>query len=1286
MRLPIEKEIQIYDDFDNFNTIRYKLSNLLKERGKPQPIEFISLESDPDVKYTYSIIQAIFATIFDLKKEKTTLKEQYNTILEQFPEVDYNDITFIYKETMDMHRKKNKEYIYDGRNLTTPENILIEINDMFLDLSPQNPLSYIKFEELEQNYESWISNNKIKIEQQQIVYKKIIENQKELNEIEKLEHSEFVLQTISYIFSPKIKDIFKEDSYIPSIEEGIEIFKHSIVNPDIPFIRYVDNEGQSKIWIYNQDSNIQYDLFTKSKIKSNSNYIIFWYYYEPNKKYIECHYYIDKAKIFFEFANIKKLLKSIKKAIQKSFPILILDEGSQIRVQGYFDVENVSIDSLSYYYMLRTDSLHRTYLYMEETTNAWADNPNINVLYKDFKKSLDELDAIASIKIAFDNLSSDDKLSNAILIDEEKVKEKNKLRVYVKKAESENEIKKFLFIFCRLLNKYKTEKEDIEKYLKKTISEVVKTKTEMVKTNIKKNAEKKINNLKERAPQLYGVKARICQNPKQPLIISADEVEDWRNYKSRQVMPFPPLPSDDNGKFEDIKDIKPDDERVDYWFVCPDDEFPYPSLIPQDNKEFPYLPCCGKKDTLTELHRSKDQFNNYYIYYESKEQKIEKPVKSGGYQIMSSKILKAFSNNLTGTIGKNLNLLLSSHDKDSDEIFKRYAIIDGTNSFIHCILTAVKDKNYTKLTKDSDRNDYAKSVRQYIANNINPNLFKQELYDYSNQEILSQIKNDEIDFSPEKFYRGLEEVFNINIFVFNPGTVKNKNIDSDDEETLSIEIPRNKLMHIRYSNEKSNTVIIYRHWGADKDKTQFPHCELIISEKIEETEKNKVTSKYNFTFGSSMTKLLYSTLSKSLPNYLWTIEDKKITTRKNAFSQIDWQKAFSDYPIVGQLIDSYGKMRVISLQIKSNKVMYIFIPPSQPLNVDIIKKIEPIEEKLVISIFGQPSGIAENGLWFPAIDFQYCLYVPTIKSGDSRKITPKIPEEPSINLEKDDIKEKIELINLAKRNIYYLIQIIRWLLYSTYKIKDKIFFDDWWEEFFVTDNKVSDIPTNDYHLTTKLPTINSISEGIEIFSKYWPTFFHKDKKIHLYENLYKKLYNFFKKDNEYIAGLSSHLSIKYLKDLYIKESDFYSEKEQQTDSHIFLNLKQYEIWLNEQQRKNSNQLMIFDKADSSHINNSIPYIYKDTNTGKIFIIQNVQGGEFNKVVNLCVHWQQNLVNLGFKCSAYTGNIEDIPYVIYSISKSSIFIPIKDHSNNDLNYHYIIQYSSDDRYAAMLPIL
>ena len=147
-------------------------------------------------------------------------------------------------------------------------------------------------------------------------------------------------------------------------------------------------------------------------------------------------------------------------------------------------------------------------------------------------------------------------------------------------------------------------------------------------------------------------------------------------------------------------------------------------------------------------------------------------------------------------------------------------------------------------------------------------------------------------------------------------------------------------------------------------------------------------------------------------------------------------------------------------------------------------------------------------------------------------------------------------------------------------------------------------------------------------------------------------------------------------------------EKRKSEAFIFLNLKHLEAWIKQQERKENatgNQLIIFTQADSSQVFNIYPYLYKDPTTEKIFIIQNVQGGELNRVLNVCLNWQKTSTNLGFNAEPLSQDEDDLNYVIYSISSAQTLIQIEDHSKN-LDYFHVIRYMSEGRYGALLSLL
>ena len=95
---------------------------------------------------------------------------------------------------------------------------------------------------------------------------------------------------------------------------------------------------------------------------------------------------------------------------------------------------------------------------------------------------------------------------------------------------------------------------------------------------------------------------RTCECKKQPVIISDEKDEkDWSDrtftYKNEEIK-------------RQIGEFPPKDPI--FKFVCPDDEYPFPSLTknndPENSKKFPYVPCCAKTD---EINNPKSNYNNY---------------------------------------------------------------------------------------------------------------------------------------------------------------------------------------------------------------------------------------------------------------------------------------------------------------------------------------------------------------------------------------------------------------------------------------------------------------------------------------------------------------------------------------------------------------------------------------------------------------------------------------------------------------------------------------------------
>lgn len=1336
--LPNDKlDIKPYDT--NINVL-YKLSDFIMV-----PTDYIYLEEDSKGEYTYS---TVYGFINSKIKIGSNLEDYYQEIFERFPNLKWREIALFYysyieKLKENLKKEGQKERIKSNAILTDTKQVLLHINNMFDKIKEESSdwdeelKNIVDIGSLKDEFAIWDKQYKSKLKEQRHKIDKIIASQEELDDIEGVRYDEPVIESETYMYHPTLRDT----GLPPTLEEGLEIFSKALVSDTVLYIQYNTEDGRNLYWVYNdiKKSKINppsnYLTHISQSSRMNTIYVLYWIGEKdknPNRNLIKFVYYIDTNQFILKIPTTVEGRKTIKKNLELAFRNIKFDNGEQINIYGYFEVDNISFDKLSYYYVLNTDMTHRLYLYIEESASAFADKREPNINYISLAKNKEDVKT-SSVTISFGEfIAEEDEMfvnENDELVVTSNKDKTGKLRINVK-SDSNTTLAKFQIVFSKLLAKYRLMKPEVEDIIHSIIPEYKQEANpgKVVDDEKKVGGKESLNkNAKRKAPDIFvSHYARVCQCGKQPLIIEPEEVPEWKEYTfikgkhvmNRQVMPYPPL-KPVNGEHDDPLTLDPYDERVRLWIVCPKNDEPYPAVKESkklDNRDlYPYVPCCGHKDHLSKTN------SKYYKYWN--DEKFRGDSKKVNYNMSTMKILSPPGRK--AKLGKIFPRLLSEYNTSEDDmVFSRCGVPVGVNSLIHCVLIAISDRTYNRLGNESDREIYATKVREYIANSIDPLLFRQELYDSSPEQIKADLENPEVDFSSEKYYRSLEEIFDINIFVFIvKSSDKKKN---DEEEDFVLEIPRSKICHIRPYRKNRRSVIIVKHWGTEINELENPHCELIISNLEDRDDPKKIIDEEDITyiFESPMTKILYRVMLKLYQVYVWSSEegDNNITTRINPYSRIDWETLLAKYKLVGQRIDGYGKLRVIGVKIAENKIITIFIPPSQPLNLPYLEDITRVKEKYVLDIFGKPSAIHENGLYYSVLDYKYGIYIPTIpadtltisdiktstklpklsderdlfssvknfkhnkfeldiKDGQKRVVTSGNPDPPIV--ENSNKNYPIDIMRIAKRNTYYLVQIIGWLK----SLSEDTDIETWWKKWVVSDSEVSNKIENVIFLSVRFPSINKVKEGITYMSKIWPQFFFGDR-INLYPALFDKLLAFFKnkEENPDIPKryISSKKETKYIRATYIWEMDFFQSGN--TNKLIFLNTNAIKDWIANEAKKSSrsgNQIIIQKKTNSTDLFNPNPYMYLDTSTGKVFIIQNVQSGDLDRALNVCNQWSLQVKNIGF--SAESVDITSMKYIIYGISRNDKLVQVSDMSNETIDYFHIMRYTKEGRYAAMLPL-
>ena len=1351
----IDEELK--SEFDNDNTMLYKLAAKEETTINYTVIEgdwYITLEMFLDAKAetiedskTFQAFSLSFENMEDIYHQ--IFKGKYEDILHYYEQCE--DILMFYiKMKYEDRRKKliEKKPEYKKKKLTLQESKKLNnevlrselpiTNGIRLAVKEKYPnvrIEQLNIKKLTDNYNQWKREYKYQVKKTKEYATFVANDQETLNKETALYCENPVIEYTTHESSV----FFRDTAIVPTIEEGIKIFDDCVVTLNIPYIQYNSHENKKYYKIFdNPKQNIIktpsiYEDYVKKYSRIDTIYLIMVTEdRKVNKKnLIEVSYFIDTNKLtFISYNKTKKSGETTEPSdlhqyLNVSLPGLDLKDTKDSHISGYFDVHNLSVEASSFYYMLNTDTLLKMYLYIDESTKAWCNKNDVKIYYK-----AEEQNKKSPVIVWFDKFIP--------IVDEKKFETiQTKVRVKIFKAESMKQLTQFISVFSRLLARYMSVKSKIEAIMRRILgkqsarynltvdgfkvqasSSTIDSKTSNKKEKSKSQYKEDIvpntplKNLKAKASEFFSRKTgRKIQAGRQPTCIFSDEVEEWRQYTftstPRQVMPYPPILKED-GEYEDPLTIDPYDERVKYWFVCPDNKHQYPNLKNlKDGKD--YLVLCGGKSTL-------DKKDSLYYKYHTKSAEASK----GGKRVTHTN--KLLLTGKLGTLSPILENLLNydiSLDEEKKEI-RRYGTERSKNGLIHCILTATLNETYIMEKNSKKKEQIAVNVRTKIANTMSPLLFSQELFDLSEEEIKNELLDMDEPFASDRYYRGLEEMFQVNIFVFKPILENQK--ASNLVKDICIEIPRCKSFHIRPYREDRRSIFVYKHFGSESDNSAVAHYEVITHNKIEEKTRSKhelvkhgkteETSRsgyenlenndsISFDFGDEITRIVYLCLSQFSTCFILNIKDTTITTRVNTYSKVDWMEVFKKYTIVGQRTDQYGKMRVLGIQFNKT-VITVYLPPSQPMNVPYLDELTKIENKLCIEIFGNPSGVVESkGLWYPAIDIQYCIFIPTIKDSELELLTPEedntvndvefnieqfrltdlndqntveVPMEP-INSDTNVIHDITEKLKLARKNIIYLTQLIRWLRRLEYTTD----FDLWWSTNVVSNSRVTDEVKNDCKVGVRLPVVTNTLQGITSLYRLWGKFFF-NKKINLYPALHDKLRLFFKHEEK----LATRVEIKYLNRVYVHESDFVSRP----NNLIFIDTQQVEYWIAKKSKNDSSildQITISRQVENDKLFEIYPYIYLNPKNMKMYIIQAVKGGELKRVFNLCYEWNLHLINTGF----YTDPIEEeYPHIFYSISSTNQLVPTENvNVTEDTDYFEIVKIKGvkQDRYFAMLPL-
>lgn len=980
------KQIKIYD-LDSIKSIIKRLAK--KENTIPKFIYFPN--GEPLIENLSEDTNIEYENILTYIKEKNTFNELYEKLKNKLSLENIVRYFIIFNEQYDTMQEEeakdiNMKGMYSGAALLSLSEEIIKIDKKYK-TGDLNTIWINRFGNKE-NIEKEIQNNKLQSEKQETIFKNF-------DEIIGLEYTTFELQKVKFQIgfdseNKSLLEIFnniKLNKYIPFATTH---FFYKILKDFTPFTEWKNLFDKSKTF-FDKYKNIDRNKNIIFKVLEKTDS-----YNDPIEDFTEVILNNDNNNTNIKIEhNIKKFFLKKEDLTNRILSILDVDDikyEKDIEVNGVFYYPGQDVNKYVFSDLVMNDPLFSSVLTIDETkitlkTNIFVyfNNPKVGNLTAYITKQTVKKNPPINNKKEFDLLLP--KNSNTYI------------RVKISKCENIEKVNAFQTILSKLFVLYNQKYDEIIKFYRNIGIDLVVEDQDNIDTDIYDE-----NKLRNVDPDVFHANyTRKCIHP--PTYI---EDEDYQKNidEGKKIMKFPK---------EKINDSFPK------YYVCNYPDYKYPGLRnnPFDNsKIFPYIPCCYKKD---QEKIPNSRYRNYYFneQLKTKDQKQQ--------DIYVSKII--IPNDFFGILPNNINKIFSITDING--IYYRKGVLRTTNSFINCVLESLNINDFHKTKKkESKTKNLLEEIRTGFATEEFAIYCKQEMYDYTIEEIINKIKNIKEYFDPKLFIRILEIKYKCNIFIF---TRDNKG---------QLILPRHIKGYYKIKN-KNKCIFIYEHMGSDSDKAEYPQCELIVRKEIEESETID-----NFEFNSEISKNIFNTFEE--------VNNCYILNKKIDIININLKKS-NIYVPISQAFDTYGKVRIINFVYDKEKYISILTTPIQPLDfkekdLSIIYKTDintvlDFAKELNITITKQVIDQNENVIEIYGIIGNINISIPIefghlkVETIDYIIISNNIEfniQESLINLSYiENTISTIEQYNKYKKLSRYISQYVLWL-YSKYLKKFNI--------------------------------------------------------------------------------------------------------------------------------------------------------------------------------------------------------------------------------------------------------
>ena len=1240
-----------------------------------------------------------------------TFEQLYPEIHDYNPSITPTDLAMSYYAYLDRLQQSGEAI--------TNDDIVSTLNAAQQVMEQGTSETYRTYDDVQKLYASWYNSIATERQNDNVRLLQILDIQGELRLVDKAPYEKISPVRITSALVAFYPTIRSTGQYVVP-QDGLEIFDHFQVSRFTPYVKYNDALGRSYSKVYQGDK-IEHEPDYKVTIIPEGNshianaiYLTLWLGEEDQEMSTSVHDLFMTVTYFLDtnYLTIKTPVNPMNELPNMDSPAVVrvreaftdfLDFGPdhEVKVHGDFYVWNFEYDESSLLDMILLSEVLSAYLYVEEKDKAYPLKKRLDIHYRSLFTDIEEgfrptndpyISISAAVSMTFNPRAMEQEQVvqyfdysvlegtsypvEVPLLEESLPVGTPYINIRISQAESREVVNRFIVTFGLLMKYYRYNRSPIDLLYRDLLPEVVKDIPALVTEASTKNTKaaaararrrhaamrtvSNAHNLMAQVPQIFGPGyTSKFQGEAQPHLIEEDEVATWQNKlnpatgQPYEVLAFP--------------------NEDPYYFVCTGAKKPYPGVAinkTSTKNEYPYIPCCYANEQISTNKRTlyKDYLNGVLPHIEVGAKADKK--------ISTNKILNP---DRIAFIGKSIDATLRTYESDVIDIV-RYGTVRSPNSLIHCVLAARQEDAYISANPHG-REAIAIEYRAQIAASVYPELMKQELYDYSNEEIMQKLADPAVFLDPLLFYRAIEEYFKLNLFIFAPA-------DEYQSDTSGIfEVPRFRLFHAQAQRLDRPVILILRNLGSESNDLEYPQCELIV----DYDEKNFGNSRMLFEL--SMNELCQQILRESSTIFTWTFETSPVArfhVYQNLYYFVDYARTIG-YQLISQYIDENGKARAFTFKLNETESVTLVVPPSQPENLPHRKELASTSIFRANELLGTPSRITRNsqgqltGFWYSVLGLQQGVYiplVPTVATGYEN-----IPLGEANPLGAGPINYTSRLTEM-KRTLNIVVQVVRWV-YDIARILDPTLSPEFFAAQFMKVVPL-DRPSYAYYEVSAIPRrlaqVNDTNEALDYIASLAPTL-SDGTFLHMYDQkFYDRITQMLK---DYTVNHEEPASTGVITGYYRYPQDFHQEEA----TRVFTSSAEQAAWLESNSRDHnvSRATIIRTRIEDKYSEELSPYLFQDDD-GRIYLVQNVVGGNLERALKVVDFWFAHKVNYG--PNAPQAEI-DKAHMILGLSPNGTLVAIQDNTRGNTVYGQILYYGTPDdrantnraqRYAALLEIL